>query len=80
MTATFGGPEGDHYVSFQDESILRFEPALLPVQPNVGRADIMVGFTEDVDIVKLEGKMLPVRIDTPYNVIGVSVRVIGVSV
>lgn len=43
------------------------------MQPDVGVARIMYGFTEEVDIAKLAGEMFPVVIDTPYNVIGVSV-------
>lgn len=52
--------------------MLRFEPALLPVEPDVGVADVMYGFTERVDLAKLGKKMFPVVIDTPFNVLQVS--------
>lgn len=55
--------------------MIRFEPALLPVQPNVGVANISYGFTNKVNPSNLgdDGLMVPVVIDTPFNVIGVRI-------
>ncbi len=50
------------------------------MQPDVGVAEIRYGFTKEIDIGALAGMEVPVVIDTPYNVIGVSDGVQGTVV
>ena len=62
----------------QDHDIVRFDPALLPVQPNDPVVTISYGFP---DIMK-EEKFMPEKnisiiIDTPYNIRNVSVSMCG---
>ena len=46
----------------------------------MGTTNITYGFTQEVDIGKLEGNMVPVLIDTPYNVIAVSQKQLNVTI
>ena len=57
----------------QSQQILRFEPALLPVEPDVEAVVFSYGFPSNVEFSELteEDLEVPVVIDTPYNVIGV---------
>lgn len=56
----------------QNEEVLSFDPALLPVQPNVGVASISYAFRSKPDLDTLAGEVVTVIIDTPYNILPVS--------
>ena len=62
----------------QDLDIVRFDPALLPVQPNDPTVTISYGFPD----IKKEEEFMPEKnisiiIDTPYNIRNVSGSVWG---
>ena len=59
----------------QSQEFVRFDPALVPVQPNLPTADVSYGFAEEQAFSELdaEKKQVSLIIDTPFTVIGVSV-------
>ena len=56
----------------QDRDIVRFDPTLLPVQPNTAVVDISYGLSSEEF---RPGKSINITIDTPYNIRNVSVCV-----
>ena len=57
----------------QDRDIVRFDPALLPVQPNAAVVSISYGFPDISSKEFNPERSINITIDTPYNIRDVSV-------
>ena len=62
----------------QDRDIVRFDPALLPVQPNAAVVNISYGFPNISSEEFNPERSINITIDTPYNIRDVSVCIMCV--